>query len=286
MAVNSVLEDAALPPGDALPATALLPSFTDEELTILSAAPSLVVTPYLSSIAPRDREPLLRTAYRGLLARGIIDPPSIDARARARAEIDRAVEEPPGRAEDDDRPEVLGVDVAVRQDVAAMMTLRQAARAVVAVARTTALLQDYVYVHVVEDVLLIEEVSSDGHHRFALRDADNLGATVLAATVHPEAGDGAGEPAVLPPGAVGDPTPPAAVLEMAGLALLRCDLTVLTADDDATMLGLFTAPAGSWLFESAQGSGAPVHARPVAVAELRSAVLAELAILGVRDAQS
>ena len=46
--------------------------------------------------------------------------------------------------------------------------LREAAHRVVAVARTTAATQDFWYAHLVDDVVLLEEVSRDGMHRFAL----------------------------------------------------------------------------------------------------------------------
>ncbi len=48
--------------------------------------------------------------------------------------------------------------------------------------------QDFGYAHLVEDVVLLEEVSRDGFHRFALtRDSGLLDAAVAAA-VHPDAG--------------------------------------------------------------------------------------------------
>jgi hypothetical protein len=272
-------EQAALPVGTDQPPTAVLESLTDEELAVLSLSDGVPVTPYLSSVEPRERTPLLRTAYRGLVARGIVDPPTAEARRRAREEAADAAgtdarPHESGGARDPSQPDpVVGIDLQVREDVRTLVTLRRAARAVVAMARTTALLQDYVYVHVVEDVALLEEVSSDGVHRFALRGLADLGETVLAAALHPQAGDAEGEPATVTSAAADDPSPPDDVLAAAGQALVRCDLTVLTPDEPApTMLGLFTAPAGSWLFETPRGAGRPIVARPLAAEELREAV--------------
>jgi len=281
---SPAIDDAALPAQIDGPPTAVLESLTDEELAVLSPTESVVVAPYLDAIAPRERTALLRTAYRGLVARGIVEPPTAEARARARTETAQArltVGGVPGSGSTP-RPEpAVGVDVQVREDVASLVTLRRSARAVVAMARTTALLQDYVYLHVVEDVLLVEEVSSDGIHSFILRRSADLAETVLAAAVHPEAGDGIGEPTTVAARAVDDPTPPDAILRQAGLALLRCDLTVLTRGNASPrLLGLFSGPAGSWIVETARGSGAPIVTRPVAADELRGVVRQALGVVG------
>lgn len=262
--------------------TVALETLTDEELVVLSGTESVVVAPYLSEVPPKQRPALLRTAYRGLLARGIVDPPTPEARAEARARIEQARQ----AARDEGRPAppedtTTSVELQVRNDVMTTVALRQGAQAVVAMARTTALAQDYVYVHVVDDVLLVEEVTADGLHRFALRPAADLTSTVLDAAVHPEAGDASGPAVELQPLAAGDPTPPDAVLEAAGAALVRCDLTVLSTDEpQPTMLGLFSAPAGCWLFASRRASGAPVHAEPMSAEGLRHAVRDQLARVG------
>ena len=272
--------EALLPPLE-LSAAVPLESLTDEELAVLSEHETVVVTPYLSEIAPAERPALLRTAYRGLLARGIVDPPTEEARqeARRRAEVARRSALDAGEpAPAPDVPTV--VELQVRNDVMTAVALRQAPDAVVAMARTTALSQDYVYLHVVDDVLLIEEVGSDGLHRFALRPVTELEATVLDAAVHPEAGDASGPEVRFPVTGVDDPTPPDEVIEAAGAALVRTDLTVLRPDESQpTMLGLFSAPAGSWLFSARRAEGDPVHAAPTTADLLREAVREQLAPL-------
>ncbi|MBO1752817.1 hypothetical protein J4G33_13470 [Actinotalea sp. BY-33] len=257
------------PSASSSPPTAQLETLTDEELAVLSVADTVPVTPHLSEIPPRERRPLIQTAYRGLVARGIITPPTAQARARARAAVEEAQERPGADAAADP----VGVEVEIREDVASTVALREGARVVVAAARTAATQQDYLYVHLVEDVALVELVTVDGYHHFSLRHAEDLLDTVLEAVLHPEAAGATGEPVVLPPLEAADPTPPLEILERAGEALLRCDLTVLSAEDPhPTMLGLFTSPTGSWLFEARHGTGDAIHARPVSTAALREAV--------------
>lgn len=225
-------------------------TLTDEELAILAGPGGLVVAPYLATLGDAERETAVRTAYRGLQARGIVDPPT----PRALAD---AVGEP-------------SVEVRVRQDVLSLITLRRAARVVVAVGRTTLATQDYWYAHVVDDVVVVEQVGSDGLHRFALADADALVGLVTAASVHPECGDSAGEPVALP----GDGSePPLEVAEALGAALLRTDVVVRHADDrHPPLLGLFTGPGGAWVVEAREGSGTPPVARPAARAEVEDLV--------------
>ena len=228
---------------------------TDEELEILAGPGGVVVSPYLGSLDPRDREVALRTAYRGLLARGVVDPPSLRALADA-------VGEPT-------------VELQVRRDVLSLITLRRAARVVVAVGRTTVATQDYWYAHVVDDVVVIEQVGSDGMHRFALAATDQLADLVIAAAVHPECGDSGG-PAVELPGDGSEP--PLEIAELLGAALLRTDVVVRHADDrNPPLLGLFTGPGGAWVVRAEEAAGGPLLARPSTRAELgdelRAAVL-------------
>jgi hypothetical protein len=135
--VSAASEAAAAPetPGAPVPVEVL----TDEELAILAGPGGLVVAPYLATLPEADREVALRTAYRGLLARGIVDPPTPAALAAA-------VGEPT-------------VELQVRQDVLSLVALRRGASATVCVARSTVLGQDYWYAHVVRDVALVEQVT-------------------------------------------------------------------------------------------------------------------------------
>lgn len=153
--------------------------FTDEELAILAGSDGVVVTPFLDRVGADQRPAVDRTAFRSLLARGILDPPSPEALAQAAAGTKR---------------DGAAVELPVREDVRAMITLRTTATTVIAAARTTATGQDFWYAHVVAQACLLEQVGSDGMHRFALLDAAELPDAVVAAALHPEAGDAVGEP--------------------------------------------------------------------------------------------
>lgn len=227
------------------PETVPLETFTDEELAVLAGPESMVVAPSLSAVPTAEREAVLRTAYRGLLARGVLDPPTPEARVAA-------VGQPT-------------VELMVRDDVRSLVMLRRGARLVVAVARTTVAGQDYWYAHVVDDVVLLEQVGEDGLHRFALARTADLPALLVGAAVHPECGDGSGEPIEV----AGDVAePPLAVAEALGSALVRADVVVRSvADDGAAPLGLFTGPGGAWVLRLQRGAGVTV--RPLAAEALR-----------------
>jgi hypothetical protein len=226
---------------------------TDEELSVLASPGSIVVMPFLDLVEDdTERETVRRTAYRSLLARGIVDPPTPEATSAAIARGDGHVE------------------LMVRDDVRSVVALREGAKLVVAVARTTVAAQDFWYAHVVDDVVLLEEVSGDGLHRFAVAAAVDLPALAAAASVHPDAGDAEGEPVPLPV-EPGDPTPPDELLERLGSAILRADVLVrYVGDTDPVLLGLFTGPAGSWVTRAQQGD-APATV-PSAADGARSAV--------------
>jgi hypothetical protein len=210
---------------------------TDEELSVLAAPESIVVMPFLDLVeSESEREAVRRTAYRSLLARGIVDPPTPESTSAAIARGDGHVE------------------LMVRNDVRSLVALREGAKLVVAVARTTVAAQDFWYAHVVDDVVLLEEVSADGLHRFALAQAADLPELAAEASVHPEAGDADGDPVPVG-GEPGDPTPPDELLERLGSAILRSDVLVrYVGDADPVLLGLFTGPNGSWVTRAQQGA--------------------------------
>ncbi len=227
---------------------------TDEELSVLAAPGAMPVSPYLRGLDPGIVDAVRRTAYRSLVARGVLDAPTAQAVAAAAAS---------GADE---------VELMVRQDVRSVVALRAAARVVVAAARATAAGQDFWYAHVVDDVVLIEEVSRDGMHRFALAESARLGQLAVAAVVHPDAGDGAGGgPAVALEGDPGDPTPPGAVLERLGEAFVRADVVVRRpGDTDPPAFALFSGPGGCWVVEAGTR---PRSARPVLAEAARSRVV-------------
>lgn len=170
----------------------------------------------------------------------------------------------------------------MRNDVLSALTLRRAATAVVAAGRTSSSGQDFWYAHVVEEVVLLEEVTNDGLHRFALGHSRDLADLLVAAVVHPEAADGTGddvELAVAP-----DSEAPAELVERLGEAYLRADVLVVTRRAGAPvdlpdLTGLFTGPQGSWSVVARPGSQrAFARAETVASITARTRDLAAVAL--------
>lgn len=249
--------------------TIALEILTDEELSVLVPDQGVVVSPVLDAVPAAQRDAVRRTAFRSLVARGIVDPPEPEAVA--------AILESSAATSGGD----VGIDLRVRNDVLSALTLRQSASAVVAVGRTSSSTQDFWYAHVVEEIVLLEEVGSDGLHRFALGHARDLADLLVAAVVHPEATDGTGddvELAVAP-----DSEAPTELVERLGQAYLRADVLVVTREAGAPverpdLTGLFTGPLGSWSVLSSPGSQrAWTRAETVASITERTRELADLA---------
>ncbi|WP_139977688.1 hypothetical protein [Nocardioides litoris] len=226
------------------PRTIAIEVLTDEEVSVLVPDRGVVVAPVLDEVPEADRDAVRRTAYRGLLARGIVEAPDPEAVAAAAAA-------PPGPSGD------VALDLRVRNDVLSALTLRSAATAVVAVGRTTAEAQDFWYAHLVEEVVLVEQVGTDGLHRFSLGHARDLPDLLRAVAVHPDARDGAGEEVEL--AVAPDSEAPAELVERLGRAYLRADVLVVRREAGAPveapeLTGVFTGPEGSWSVVSRPGS--------------------------------
>jgi hypothetical protein len=221
---------------------------TDEELAVLTTGPGVVVTPYLDTVAEEAHDAVRRTALRSLVARGLVDLP-------------------------EDSPTAEPGAVLVREDVRSALTLREAARTVIAVARTATGSQDFWYAHLVREVVLLEEVGPDGLHRFALARAEDLGDLLVAAAITPGAADGSGEAVHLDAEVAAEP-PPALVARL-GEAHLRADVVKVGAGPVATpsrthqpvLTGVWTGPLGSWSVV-ADPVTASVSAHPRTVGEL------------------
>lgn len=228
----------------------LVDVLTDEELSVVARPGPMPVLPFLDDLLEAEREVARRSAYRSLVARGVVSPPTVEAIAAATALRDGSV------------------DLEVREDVASVVALREAAQVVVAVARTTATDQDFWYAHLVDDVVLLEEVSRDGLHRFALAHAADLEHLAVGAAVHPDAGDGDG-PTLDVDAPHGDPTPPDAVLERLGAAFVRADLVVRRpGDSEPPVLAVLSGPDGCWVV----APGTPTRAEPATAGSARASV--------------
>lgn len=224
---------------------------TDEELSVVARPGPMPVTPFLTDLAEADRDTARRSAYRSLVARGIVQPPTPEAIAAATALRDGSVE------------------LMVREDIRSVVALREAAQVVVAVARTTAATQDFWYAQLVDDVVLLEEVSRDGMHRFALAEGAALEDLAVGAAVHPEAGDGEG-PVLAVEAAEGDPTPPDEVLDRLGAAFVRADVVVRRpGDDEPPAFAMLSGPRGCWRVDP---SVEPLVAEPLTADSARRAM--------------
>ncbi|MBA3782375.1 MAG: hypothetical protein H0X12_11065 [Nocardioides sp.] len=234
--------------------TVFVDVLTDEELSVVARPGAMPVMPFLDTLGEAEQETARRSAYRSLMARGIVDPPTPEAIAAATALRDGSVE------------------LMVRQDIRSVVALREAAQVVVALARTTAATQDYWYAHLVDDVVLLEEVGRDGLHRFALAEAAHLGDLAVAAAVHPDAGDGDG-PRLPVDADAGDPTPPDAVLERLGAAFLRVDIVVRRpGDTQPPTFAVLSGPDGCWCIEGGGLDGEPPSAAPLTADAARARV--------------
>ena len=228
---------------------------------MLAGTDGMSVFPVLGAMSREHREVATVTAYRSLVARGLVEAPTPEEEAEA---VRRARSE---------GPEHVEVPVRVAESLAHVLTLRAGAQLAVAVSRMTAVGEDYRYAYVVEDLVVEEHVTATGLHTFALSARAGLAALLAGWAVHPEASDGTGEAVELPAGE--DPTPPEHLLDRLGAALVRADVIVRRpADDRPALVGVFSGPGGTWLSEARRGSGEPVALTPVPVSRVR-AVLAE-----------
>jgi hypothetical protein len=238
---------------------------TDEEVAVLATTDGPVVFPYLGTLSEEQAQTATTTAYRSLVARGLLTAPT-PQQAREAARTATASGE-----------EQVAYPVEMPEELANLLALRTAAPTVVCLSITTALGPDYRYAHVVEDVALLEEVTGTGLHRFSLVEAADLEALLTGWVLHPEATAGSGEEVVQLPAADDepDPTPPDELLEALGAALVRADLIVRTAGDDRPeLVGVFSGPGGTWTSRSELGSRRPVVIRPSDPDEVRRMVRA------------
>jgi hypothetical protein len=135
-------------------------TLTDAELAVLgrprSRAGPRPVMPVWSRLGPAQRATAARDARASLVARRLLEP-----HARSRDDL--------------------------RRDLRSVVVLRESAGASVAVARAAPHGCDHWYAHVTGDVVLLERVSGDGVHHFALTAAATLPTLVVAAVLHPRA---------------------------------------------------------------------------------------------------
>ena len=234
---------------------------TDEELAALAGLPDgLVMTPYLDGLEAGPREQAVVTAFRSLVARGLVEAPTAEAAAAAR----RA-----GLAE------LLELEVRMSAELAQALALRRSAGVVLCAQRTVADGTAWRYVHLVDDEVALDEVVGlTGLHRFGLlRPADVP--DVLLDWVLPDGADGLDGPAS-PVGADGELPP--ALLERLGTAEVVADVEVRREGDGGgdVLLGTFAGPGLLVLSSTRSAPGRVVTLRPASRSTVRAAIAEQL----------
>lgn len=235
---------------------------TDEELAALDGAPDgLVVSPYLEELAPAARDQAVLTAFRSLVARGVIDGPTGD-------QVRHAVREAAGS-------DLTPVDVRMSEPLSQALTLRRVASTVLCAQRTNAELSSWRYVHVVDDELALDEVvEPTGLHRFGLlRPADVP--DVLLDWLAPEGWDAEDGPAQQV-GAAG--AAPDALLERLATAIVVADVVVRRAGDSGgdLLIGTFAAPGLLVLSTARSGDGSGTSLRTASRRTVRGVIAEQL----------
>ncbi|MGI8695535.1 MAG: hypothetical protein ACR2JQ_02615 [Mycobacteriales bacterium] len=243
-----------------VPSVALL-DLTDEELAVFDGAEdTLVFYPYLSELGEDDRRLAMFVALRGLIARGMVQPPEDDVLARMRASgtMDAKLE------------------VGLNQAVERILQMRSGAFRAVIAQRSFDGADDCCYFYQVNGEIVLEElVESSGLHHFRLLESGVLPDTV-ARYLNPtgiEGEDGTTERIDAATAAAGD-TPPA-MLERLGEATSFGEFVVRRlrkAAEHPPMFGVFAGPGGLHLTEAEFGTGEPVPVTPISAATLRARI--------------
>jgi len=224
---------------------------TDEELAAIDPVPDeerLVVYPWLDSLPADQRETAVVTAFRGLAARGLVDPPSGD--------------EPTGDGS-------ASVEIGLSTGIATALGLRQAARRAVVAQRTSTLGDDYLYLYdCADDAALAEFVERKGLHRFAVLAPGSV-LEALMDFVVPLDWVGSDGPDLVAHGDDADP----ALVEALSAAHVQVEITVRTpgpAPDDLELIAVSAGPQG--ILATARGATqeGPVVFRQLTAPALRA----------------
>jgi hypothetical protein len=235
---------------------------TDEELAALDGAPDgLVVSPYLDELEPAARDQAILTAFRSLVARGVVEGPTAD-------QVRQAVRAAAGA-------ELTPVDVRMSEPLSQALTLRRVAPLVLCAQRTNAELSSWRYVHVVDDELALDEVvEPSGLHRFGLLRPADVPDVVLD-WLAPDGWDGEDGPAQQLDGASSAPD---VLLERLGAAVVVADVVVRRAGDEGgdLLIGTFAGPGLLALSTTRSGDAAGVSLRPASRRTVRAVIAEQL----------
>ena len=244
-------------PASAATSVALI-DLTDEELAALAGTDgSLVVSPYLDGLEEAARQQAVVSAFRSLVAHGLVQGPTAEAAAAARSAGGE-----------------VALEVRMSEPLAQALALRRAAGVVVCGQRTVADSTSWRYLHLVDDVVLDEVVELTGLHRFGLLRPADL-PDVLLDWVAPEGWDGADGPSTQ----LGvDGRLPEPLLEQLGTATVVADLVVRREGDGGggMLLGTFAGPDLLVLSTTRAAAGSVVTLRPLSRRTLRDVIAEQL----------
>lgn len=233
---------------------------TDEEITALDPVPveqRLAVMPWFDELDEQQQELAVITAFRGLVARGLVEAPDGE-------DVERAV------ASGEERPEVT---IAVSPEIANVLVLRRKATRAVVAQRTAGERQDFLYLYeAAEDVVLAELVEPKGLHRFGLLEAAGLRPALEAYLLAGDWEGGDGEPVIVGAAEAADGAAPPGLLGMLADCWVQAEFVVRPLESVPSRLlvhGLSAGPDGIFLTRIVYGAGEPVAVTPSSRATAR-----------------
>lgn len=245
-----------------------LVDLTDEELAALDGPPvGLVVSPYLEELDQAARDIAVMTAFRSLVARGLVLAPTPEQATRAVRAASTAGEG------------LAAVEVEMAEVLSQVLTLRRVADRVVCIQRTAGQTRAWRYLHRVDAGLTLDElVEPTGLHRFALVATPAL-LDVVVDWIVPAGVDGRDGPEVaLDAFMAAEGRADDALLERLADAHVLADVTVRSRGDagPGLLLGTFAGPDGLHLSTTVFAAAGQVRLRAVSRRTLRAALADQL----------
>lgn len=238
-------------------------SVTDEELLALHDDPrGVVMLPFAATLPPERLAAAVQTARRGLVLRGLLPPQSLRSHL------------PPEQPTGGDGWHGAYGTAGMAGMVCDLFLVRDNAEAVLAVQRTTPagppLLR---YLHLVDDTVLVEDVTAEGIHLFGVLDRADLPGLLQAFLVPPDAVDGTAPVRLghATGNAEADPRPRPDIGALAQAAVtadvvLRQIGDGVDADHPPDLTGFFLGAAGCHRVVARVGAPSPLIAYPVPAA--------------------
>ncbi|HEX4817675.1 MAG TPA: hypothetical protein VFV66_33465 [Nonomuraea sp.] len=225
---------------------------TDEELAVLDPEETFIPKPHLTAMDSRQREWVLATALRSLVAREAVEIRDIE-------ELDAVLQ---GASE-------AQVDMHLRMEIDLALTLRRTADSALAVKQQSAAGSTFGYVHVhATDLLLVERITAGGMHLFTLAGKVQDAVTLIQPLLDPfGVADRDGESTSLDPAALDREHvgPLAGVIDNARIV----GELVLLSDPPGPMMTTYATDGAVWaVVVDSPHAPSGITARPVSAATL------------------